>query len=95
MSTVISCFKKLIWLKTWPAQYKSHIWKILEERTQTRSYLLERSPNYTIFIKYAILLFSILYITVCDIFMQNEMGKKKRKISTALLMSHRHKKITK
>lgn len=27
--------------------------------------------------------------------MQNEMGKKKRKISTALLVSHRHKKFTK
>lgn len=41
------------------------------------------------------LLFSILYTNACDIFMQNEMGKKKRKISTALLVSHRHKKFTK
>ena len=41
------------------------------------------------------LLFPILYTNACDIFMQNEMGKKKRKISTALLVSHRHKKFTK
>lgn len=42
MSSVISYFKEPIWVKTWSAQNKSHIWKILEERAWTRSYLLEK-----------------------------------------------------